>query len=291
MRVDRLLAIVNILAEKGKVTAPELANYLEVSRRTINRDIDSLSMAGIPIVTEQGKNGGISILEGYTLDKRILNEVERSDIVAGLKGIESVSASPASGKLLQRGISNSDSVLSIDLASYYKDSLSKKIDSLKLAILERKIIEFDYYSPSGKSSRQVKPYRILYRWSNWYLVGWCLMRQDYRFFKLNRLWQLQVTAESFLPEKIEDEVLAMGTHLCDDKPFEVLFHKRIEYLVIETYGPKSYVEIDEGLLFSGHYTDEAFIVRWLLSFGKDAEVMSPPELIEAIKRQTKKIES
>lgn len=72
MKIDRLIGILTILMQKEKVTAPYLAEKFEVSRRTINRDIEDMCKAGIPIVTLQGKNGGISIMEGYQIDKTLL---------------------------------------------------------------------------------------------------------------------------------------------------------------------------------------------------------------------------
>ena len=190
MKIERLLAILNILTERSKVTAPELSQKLEVSRRTINRDIDCLSIAGIPIVTEQGRNGGIYLMEGYTLNKRVLKKEELSDIIAGLKGIESVSGDSAENSFLKTRISAEEEIILIDLASHYKDSISEKIRIIKSAIKECKVIEFTYYSPDGKSERRVEPYRILYKWSDWYLFARCHKSMEFRFFKLNRLLKL-----------------------------------------------------------------------------------------------------
>ena len=80
MKIDRLIGILSILLQKETITAPVLAEQFEVSRRTISRDIDTLCQAGIPIVTRQGINGGISIMDGYTIDRTLLTGSEMKDI-------------------------------------------------------------------------------------------------------------------------------------------------------------------------------------------------------------------
>lgn len=85
MKLDRLIGILSVLLQTDTVTAPELAERFEVSRRTINRDIESLCKAGIPIVTTQGAGGGISIMDNYKLDKTLLTNGDMRDILAGLR--------------------------------------------------------------------------------------------------------------------------------------------------------------------------------------------------------------
>lgn len=82
MKIDRLIGILSILLQKEKTTAPFLAEKFEVSRRTINRDIEALCKAGIPIVTAQGQNGGISIMEGYKIDRTLLTSDDMQAILA-----------------------------------------------------------------------------------------------------------------------------------------------------------------------------------------------------------------
>ena len=78
MKIDRLIGILSILLQRDKVTSQELAEKFEVSRRTILRDIESLNMAGIPIVSEQGQGGGISIMDGYKIDRTVAAVIESS---------------------------------------------------------------------------------------------------------------------------------------------------------------------------------------------------------------------
>lgn len=193
MKIDRLMGILSILLQEEKTTAPELAKRFEVSRRTINRDIEALCKAGIPIRTAQGTGGGISIMDGYRIDRTILTSKDMRMILAGLRSLDSVSGSRYYGQLmekLQTGssqfISGRDSIL-IDLSSWYKGSLAPKIEVIQNAIENRNILNFDYFAPSGESGRSIEPYYIVFKWSSWYVWGWCTSRKAFRLFKLNRM--------------------------------------------------------------------------------------------------------
>ena len=159
MKIDRLIGILSILLQKDMTTAPELAEHFEVSRRTISRDIEALCKAGIPIRTTQGSGGGISIMNGYRMDRTLLTSRDMQMILAGLRSLDSVSGSGYYGQLMEKiqagsseMISGRDSLL-IDLSSWYKTSLAPKISTIQDAIENRHILEFYYYAPSGESRR------------------------------------------------------------------------------------------------------------------------------------------
>ena len=152
MKIERLIGIITILQQQKRVTAPYLAEKFEVSRRTINRDIDDICKAGIPIVTTQGVNGGISIMEGFSLDTTVFTEQELTAIFTGLKSLDSVSNSASAEKLAQKiggdsAIKLADNMI-IDLSSFYKDDLALKIDVIKQAMKESKCISFHYQQKS-----------------------------------------------------------------------------------------------------------------------------------------------
>ena len=140
MKIDRLLGILSILLQKEMITAPELAEHFEVSRRTIDRDIETLCKAGIPILTMQGSGGGISIMNGYRMDRTLLTSRDMQMILAGLRSLDSVSGSRYYGQLMEKIqaglselISSKDSIL-IDLSSWDKTSLAPKIATMQDAI-------------------------------------------------------------------------------------------------------------------------------------------------------------
>lgn len=296
MKIDRLLGILTILLQREKVTAPELAERFEVSRRTIQRDINDICMAGIPLITWQGGGGGISIAEGFKLDKSVLTVDELSNIIAGLGSISSVTDSAKVERLIAKlspkkeGIvSIRDSIL-IDLSSHYKTSLSGKINRIKSAINENKLVSFQYYSPKGLETRQVEPYFITFKWSSWYLFGYCLKKSDYRLFKLNRLWELTVWDQTFEPREIPAEELNIGDFFSDTHKVTLLFDKSVEYLLVDEYGPESYTETDNGKLqMTVGYTNRDFMIKWILGFGEKAKVIEPDELAAEVGEIVKKM--
>ena len=205
------MGILTILMQKDRVTAPYLADKFEVNKRTINRDIDLLFQAGIPIVTQQGAGGGISIVDGFKLDKSILTVDELSSIVSAIKGIGSISEPSGIMQTLNKLGVDTDAIVSfsepivIDLASYYKGALTQKIKVIKQAILGKRLISFDYYYEKGESNRMIEPYLIVFQWASWYVFGFCVEKQDFRMFKLNRLWNLTKTEDIFVTREIPAE--------------------------------------------------------------------------------------
>ena len=140
MKTERLIGILSLLLQREKVTAPELAKQFEVSRRTIQRDIESLCRAGIPLTTTQGAGGGISILEGYRVDRTVLTRPEMQAILTGLRSLDSVSGTRRYALLMEKlcaGTSEAaagGSPLLIDLSSWYKTSLPPKLECIREAI-------------------------------------------------------------------------------------------------------------------------------------------------------------
>lgn len=284
MKIDRLIGILSILLQKEKTTAPELAERFEVSKRTINRDIEALCKAGIPIRTAQGAGGGISIMDGYRMDRTILTSKDMQMILAGLRSFDSVSGSRYYGQLmekLQTGssefISGRDSML-VDLSSWYKGSLAPKLEVIQSAIENRHLLGFKYYAPSGESDRTIEPYCMVFQWSSWYVWGWCRGREDYRLFKLNRMDRVAETGQEFvcrdapMPDLSNEKIFPGGIKV------KVLFAPDTKWRLVEEFGPHCFTEADDGrLLFTADYTDMENLVTWLLTFGAKAEVLEPVE--------------
>ena len=296
MKIDRLIGILSILLQEEKTTAPELAEKFEVSRRTINRDIEDLCKAGIPIRTAQGTGGGISIMDGYCIDRTILTSKDMQMILAGLRGLDSVSGKRYYGQLMEKiqtgsseFISGRDSML-IDLYSWYKGSLAPKIEVIQNAIENRHIIQFMYYAPSGDSNRRIEPYYLVFRWSSWYVWGWCLEREDYRLFKLNRMDCVVETDRGFLRRDVPMPDLANEKIFPGGIKVKALFTPNMKWRLVEEFGPNCFTETDdERLLFSADYTDMENLVTWLMTFGAKVEVLEPEEVRDIIRRNAEEI--
>ena len=291
MKIDRLIGILSVLLQEEKTTAPELAERFEVSRRTINRDIEDLCKAGIPIRTAQGTGGGISIMDGYRMDRTILTSKDMQMILAGLRSLDSVSGSSYYGRLMEKIQAGSsefiigrDSIL-IDLSSWYRETLAPKIETIQDAIGDRRSIRFLYYAPSGESRRTVEPYYLVFRWSSWYLWAWCTDRKDYRLFKLNRMDQVTETDQEFIcreapmPDLSTEKIFPGGIKV------KALFTQDMKWRLVEEFGPQCFTETGDGkLLFTADYTDMENLVTWFMTFGAKAEVLEPAEARDIIRR-------
>lgn len=293
MKMERLIGILSILLQREKVTAPELAEQFEVSRRTIQRDIESLCRADIPIATAQGAGGGISIMEGYRIDRTVLTAPEMQAILAGLRSLDSVSGTRRYAQLMEKlstgtgGLVTSGAHMLIDLASWYKTSLPPKIELIQGAIEQHRTIHFTYYSPKGESVRTVEPCYLVSHWSAWYVWGWCRSREAFRLFKLNRMTEL-ATGELFefrpapLPDLEPERVFPVNYQIT------VLFDSSCRWRLVEEYGADRFtVEPDGKLRFTGGFPDANSVLSWVLTFGDKAELLEPQELREQLGDLTK----
>ncbi len=291
MKIERLIGILSELLQKDMVTAPELARRFEVSRRTIGRDIEDLCRAGIPVSTRQGIGGGISIMEGYRVDRTLLTSRDMQMILAGLRSLDSVSGNHYYRRLMEKlqpgssdFINGRDSVL-IDLSSWHRDALALKIEAIQTAIDGNHWLAFHYYGPRGESSRIIEPYYLVFKWSSWYVWGWCRAREDFRLFKLNRMEQLNVSAEQFesrevpLPDLQDERVFPGGI------PVKALFEPEMKWRLVDDYGPCCFEEQPDGrLLFHGEYTNRENLTQWLLAFGDKVRLLEPEDLrVELLK--------
>lgn len=307
MKIDRQIGILSMLLQKDTVTAPYLAEKFEVSRRTINRDIEDLCKAGIPIVTKQGVNGGISIMENYKLDKTLFTQGEMQDILAGLRSLDSVNGTNRYGQLMEKLLVGSsdfmvgNQTVLIDLSSWYKDSFAPKIELIRAAIDKCRKLEFVYYSPKGESARCIEPYYLIFRWSSWYVWGCkvsggdlsctdrsgterCIKRRDFRLFKLNRMDEVKLSEQEFprrqvpMPDLSDEKIFPGGIKV------KALFEKDCKWRLVEEFGPECFsVQQDGKLLFHADYTDKDNLITWLLSFREKVELLEPEEIREEIK--------
>ena len=292
MKIDRLIGIIVALQQKRQWTAPELAQRFEVSVRTIQRDVETISQAGIPIVTTQGKGGGISLMEGFCLDTTVFTKEELSGIFTGLRSLHSVSKDSRWEMLSEKigGGADRDNTIQIDLSSFYKDQLAQKIELLKEAISSRRRVRFHYYYNKGEADKYIEPYRILFLWSDWYVFGFCTQRQDFRMYKLKRLWELEVTGEEFVSREIPEEKLRFGSHMTDDYFITAIYDPSVKYRLVEEYGPECFSVQEDGSLYTRWgFTDPERAVSWFLGFGDKVIVQEPEEFVRRMKEKVARI--
>ncbi len=289
MKIDRLIGILSVLLQEEKITAPELAERFEVSRRTINRDIEDLCKAGIPIQTAQGTGGGISIMDGYRMDRTILTSKDMQMILAGLRSLDSVSGNNYYGQLMEKiragsseFITGRDSIL-IDLSSWHRESLAPKIETIQDAIGLKKTIRFQYYSPGGDTEREIEPYYLIFKWTSWYVYGYCLLRNDFRLFKLNRMDSIAHAAsfdgnrEVPMPDLSNKKVFPAKDRV------KAMFDPSMKWQLVEEYGVDSFTEMDDGsLLFEHEYADDEGLFAWMLSCRDKVTVLEPERIREKL---------
>lgn len=288
MKIDRLIGIITLLLRNDRVTAPELAERFEVSRRTIGRDIDAICQAGIPLITEQGYGGGIRIAEGYKLDSTVLTKDELRAVLDGLQGIDSVSRTTVTLRLMEKlSMHTDDTVLSegavlIDLASHYEESLKEKIELIKQAVSRQHTVTFYYYYSKGEEYREIEPYLLLFQWSSWYVYGYCRKRKDFRMFKLNRLWELKETQESYQVREPGETKRDFQEYFRQDAVrLKAVFEKEVKYRLVEEYGADCFTQDDQGnLVFEWDFVSYDNMKQWVLSFGSRVTVMEPKSLAD-----------
>ena len=208
MKTDRLLSIVIYLLNHDIASAAKLAARFEVSKRTILRDIEHISLAGIPIQSHPGAKGGYSIMEGYKLDGRIVNDDVMTTITTALQGLLSAydnkryneALEKISSTFQQKQIQN----IFLDFgASGENEEIQTRLKILENAMNVKYAVEISYENAMGYASRRlVEPIALNYRWYAWYLLAFCTSKKDYRIFKVARISKLEPAK---IPFSIEHE--------------------------------------------------------------------------------------
>lgn len=303
MKLERLLAIITYLLNHQKVKAQELADKFEVSVRTIYRDVDTISRAGIPVTTFQGADGGIGIVEGYKLDKNLLTSEDVLSILAGLKGLNSINEDIKIKILIEKlsSIANKSDYITtgneilIDLSSWNKnDKLATLIKDIKRAIHEKRFITFSYYGGTSEtvSERKVEPYVIVFKDSHWYLYAFCLLRNDFRLFKIRRMNELAVSDSVFVSRQYSIESVEWDGDIPkgEDKTAVLLFDKCMKYAVSDVFDMDNRKILKNGKIkVSFNLTEESWVYGFILGFGDKVEVVEPPELRGKIRDIAKSI--
>lgn len=294
MRESRLFRIVYYLLQNGKATAPELAQKFEVSIRTIYRDIDSISSAGIPIYATQGKGGGISILNDYTLDKSLFSEQEQEQMLTALQGMVATTEEN-SNELLTKlsGLFqiNSTNWIEVDFSDWaHRTPQQDTFNIIKEAIFQKRVISFCYFSGKGnKEKRNVRPIRLVFKSKSWYLYSFCLLRNDYRFFKLTRIKELEMLSETFTqdftPTKIEKQIQVENT-----VAVKLKFDRQAAFRVYDEF-TDSITEDSQGNLYVQiDLPDNEVLYSYVMSFSDSVEVIEPQSIREQMKKILQKMQ-
>ena len=294
MKENRYFQMVYLLLEKGNMTAPELADYFEVSIRTIYRDIDILSSAGIPVYTTQGKGGGIFLQDKFVLNKSILSEQEQKQILMALQGIRIVeedNTSPLLAKLSSVFQKQNMNWFEFDFSSWTKTGARKEtFHVLQSAIFKSKRVSFMYHNGSGETTQRiVEPMKLVFKSYDWYLYGYCTMRCDYRFFKLTRIRNIEMTKDGYI-RTIPNEIFSRSeTFEMEMIQVTLLFDKSMSFRVYEKFDDEVTLQKDGSLIVETQMPNNELLYSYILSCGDKVEVLSPQSVRNVISERVKKI--
>lgn len=286
MKQDRLFQIIYTLLDKKKVSAPELAEKFEVSVRTIYRDVDTLSASGIPIYALSGKNGGISLMPNYTFDHSLLTDKEQNEMLFAL---QSMKASDQNVDLLLSKLGTlfkkeNQSWIEVDFSRWgHKKVDADKFDKLRQSILNKQLLEICYLDGYGKESqRNIKPVKLIFKQSNWYLQSFCLKAQDFRTFKVNRIAKLVLLDEYYDDvdgvfennPPIDSETIAS-----DYATIKLKVSSTMAFRIYDEFLPSDVEKSPDGsLIVTATRPIDGWIYSYILSFGEAIEVLEPIEV-------------
>lgn len=289
MRFNRLFEIIYILINKRTITAKELADKFEVSQRTIYRDIDLLSSAGIPIYTTKGKGGGIGILDNYVLNKSMLSEGEQNEIIAALQGLSAINYTNVDDVLSKVseffGKSN-EKWIEVDFSDW-SENQKEKFNIIKESIIKKEVISIEYYSSYGeKSKRVIEPLQLMFKGKSWYIVAFCRVRESIRIFKINRIRKIEVLEERFtrcFKEDMDMEITEPSDIQCINMKMRVDASQG--YRVYDEFSEDEiYKEEDGSFIVSTTYPIGSWVYSYILSYGSYAEVIEPQYLRDEIRK-------
>lgn len=300
MKIDRLVSIIMILLDKKRIGAQELADMFEVSPRTIYRDINSINMAGVPVLSTSGVGGGFEIMQKYKVDRKVFSTADLSVILMGLsslssmiRGDELVNALAKVKSFIPADRVNDVELkvnqISIDLSPWMGNrNIQPYLEIIKTALQESKLLSFEYEDRYGnKTSRTAEPYQLVLKSSHWYWQGYCHKRNDFRLFKLSRTSNLQIQEEIFTPRDFQNPQLDFADILSTmQTKIKIRIHKSVmnrvlEYCTFEHFTPDG----DEHCIVNFPFIENDYYYNILFSFGDKCECLEPLHIRTEMKRR------
>ncbi|MFV0393547.1 MAG: helix-turn-helix transcriptional regulator [Coprobacillaceae bacterium] len=297
MQIERLIQMIFLLIQRQYTTSQELADYFNVSKRTILRDIDTLTLANIPIYTVKGRNGGIGILEEYSIDRTVISKEEQDKIMHSLQVLQATNI-PNIEQLLNKlgGLFQVDSKpnwIEVDFSFFGSEEQEKiKFSNMEEAIVGKHVISFEYYTSELQHNyRQVEPLRLLFRSQAWYIQGYCRYKKGIRMFRVSRMRNLKITDERFNRELTEEISLEPDYSLSYElEEFVLKFSPEISHRIYDEYNEK-YVQIleDGSFIVRYWYASNEWVIRHILSFGIYVEVLEPLHIRDKVRKRAQEI--
>jgi len=307
MKLERLMTITILLLNRKRIQAQELADRLEVSLRTVYRDLDTLGQAGIPIVSYTGMEGGYEIMDSFRLDRQLLSFDELTALSTALRGLEStkayddsnmdlllskVGAMVAQAEQGRAGAGEGERI-HIDFTPWKNSNEDRtRYDSLRQAVNNRKLLRFKYTSRKGEEQeREVEPMTLVLKTYSWYLHGYCRLRGDYRIFKLSRIRELAVQSETFVRRaeplaQIKDQwVNPQESDKQEVIPVVFRFKASAAVSVMDRFDESEIERLPDGtLIVRSIYPNEKWLITSVLHYATDVIVLEPADIAAKIRQ-------
>lgn len=293
MKINRLFEIIYILLDKKKITAKELAEHFEVSTRTIYRDVEDISAAGIPIYMNKGRNGGISLLPDYVLNKTVLTEKEKNDILSAMQALDAFDESSVSltlSKVSSFFGNNNQGYYEIDFDDW-GNSIKSQFEKSKEGIISKKLLSFEYQTSLNKRTKRiVEPYKLWFKEKNWYLKAYCLNKKDMRIFRFSRMRNVEILEENFksrVLDKLHNGEIHRSRQMTE---IVIRVEKDMEYRVLDEFCDKDVIQnVDGSFTVKMSYIEDFWLYGYILSFGPFATVITPLDLRKTIEVMLEKM--
>lgn len=300
MKLHRLIAILTVLLQTDRINATQLAVMFEVSVRTIYRDIETLEHAGIPIITYTGVNGGISIIDGYKIDKKLFTN---QDITTLLTSLYSMSGSMSDAVLNQtlekiKGLIPNDQEKNIELSSKQliidmtpwsnQPKVSVALKQIQKSLSGNKLIQFSYTARHGQiAQRTTEPHQLILKENNWYLRAFCHERQAFRIFKLRRMNDIILLPETFEPREFETGMTDFKDWKNDQLiTVELIINTSLRERALDYCRDDCMKDLEDGRVYINMpFVESELGYSVLLGMGCDCEVIAPRHVREEVKRR------
>ncbi|UJF33511.1 helix-turn-helix transcriptional regulator [Paenibacillus hexagrammi] len=296
-----------LLLNRKRVSAKELSDRFEVSLRTIYRDIETINQAGIPVVSYPGLTGGYEIMDEYRIDRQFLSMEELQSIIIGLKGIRSTVGEQEVGTLLDKvgamvakseqktGTSLHNQIV-IDMNPWRRNQADQeKLSLLREAIRQTKLIRFQYTSSQSELSlRTVEPMGIVVKGFGWYLYAYCLLREDFRVFRLSRMKELEVLSTVFTPrsDMVDGFSFHMSRHRQESSLVKLVLQIQPSFRAqAEDYFQPEHIAVqpDGTLIVTARQPDEPWLYGMLLSYGPGLRILEPTHIAAIIQERARQV--
>ncbi len=294
MKNDRLFQVLYILFFSGSATTEKLAEVLEVSVRTVYRDVEALSMAGVPVCAAAGRGGGISLMPGYTFDRALLSDEEQNQILFAIQSLQAADQDVNQllsklGALFKKRGAN---WIEVDFSRWGLGKVdSARFELLKNAILKKRALKILYCAASGElTERVVHPVKLIFKGKHWYLQAFCRKAMDFRLFKVSRMADLSPTGEHFDDDYIDPPPVEPEPPPGVLMAIKLRFSPASAFRVMEEFDRASVERQPDGsMVATVSFPPDNWVIGYLLSFGTEVEILEPPEIRALVARHAKKL--